>query len=415
MSARKIACDVFVAVLLSMSLSAPAQSSPLWVGTWAASPCAPKPDDARSTALSLKGKTLREIVHVSVGGTSLRLRLTNAFGKVPLHINSLSVALREGDDRVVPSTMHVVTFGGRGDVRIPAGAYALSDPLPFPLAANVDLSISLYTEEEVGAPTTHFLAQTTSYVADGDQTSDPKLTTPTAIKVWLLLAGVEVTSASAKGTIVALGSSITDGYASTPNANHRWTDFLELRLAETHHQAFGILNEGISGNRLLHDGAGPLAAVFGQSAAARFDRDVLSQAGVRYVILFAGGNDISQPGSPSAPLSEEVSAEEIIAGYAQLIQRAREHNIRVIGGTLTPFEGMTTNVYNAEREAKRVAVNRWMRTTPLLEGLIDFDRAILDPDHPTRLLPRYDSGDHLHPNDEGYRRMAEEVKLSMFR
>lgn len=345
----------------------------------------------------------------------MRIRLSNAYGKSPLHMETASVALRESGNRIVAASSHPLTFGGRQDVIVPPGAYALSDPVPFSVSSHAVPAVSLFTSQPVESVTIHHGALTTSFSAAGNQVAATELTGSSPITSWPFLSAVEVNDAQAKGTIVALGSSITDGFASTPDANHRWTDFLANRLqADRAGKQYGVINEGIAGNRVLHDGAGPLAALFGQSAVARFDRDVLAQAGVRYVVVFEGGNDISQPGSAAAPLAETVTANDIIAGYTQLAERAHEHGIRIVLGTLTPFEGMTSNVYSPEREAMRVAVNLWIRTTPLVDGFIDVDRAILDPSHPARILPKYDSGDHLHLNDVGYQVMAEKIDLSLF-
>jgi lysophospholipase L1-like esterase len=232
---------------------------------------------------------------------------------------------------------------------------------------------------------------------------------------WPFLAGVDVVDLGLRKAIVAFGDSITDGDQSTQDANRRWPDMLAARLqAPERKDPIAVLNAGIGGNRILHDGAGPSGPKFGISALARFDRDVLAQPGVKYVIVLEGINDIGQP-DVAAPASERVTADEIIFGLGQLIRRAHKKDLRIFGGTLTPFEGAAfPGYYTPEREVMRQIVNRWIRATAPFDAVIDFDAAVRDPNHPTRLLPRYDSGDHIHPNDAGYRAMGEAVDLSVF-
>jgi lysophospholipase L1-like esterase len=301
----------------------------------------------------------------------------------------------------------------------------LSDPVDLDVPALSDLAVSLYLPGTVQATTIHGSAFQTNYVSlAGDFTGAATLPTQRTITSWPFLTEVDV-SAPGAGAIVALGDSITDGAVTTVDANRRWPDLLSLRLQTTRDQAtspalralnsrLGVVNRGIGGNRLLRDpGEQPL---FGRAALARFDRDVLATAGVRHLIVLIGINDIGHPGTGTIPVSEAVTAQDLIAGYRQLIARAHTKGIPVYGATLTPFEGtIFPNYYSPEKEAVRQAVNNWIRSSDEFDGVIDFDRAVRDPAHPTRMLPAYDSGDHLHPNDLGMQAMANAIPLDLFR
>jgi lysophospholipase L1-like esterase len=374
-----------------------------WVGTWAASPA------GAGTPTQFDKQTLREIVHTSIGGSRVRVRLSNAFGAQPLVIGAAHVALRSSGSSVASD--HALTFSGQTSFSIPAGALALSDPVALEVRAASDVAVSIYLPAATPGATAHASAQQTSFVAPGDLTGAVDLPA-TAVKItsWPFLAGVDVSGSRKMEAIVAFGDSITDGARSTNDANTRWPDVLAQRL----HAKFAVLNQGIGGNRVLHDGTGRLAAV-GQSALARFDRDVLAQPGVKYVIVLEGINDIGFPGAVGGE-SEEVTADQIIAGLQQLVERAHERGLRIFGGTLTPFEGTTIPKYYApEREPKRQAVNQWIRTSKAFDAVIDFEKAVQDPSHPTRILAQYDSGDHLHPSDAGYKAMAGAIDLKLFR
>jgi lysophospholipase L1-like esterase len=233
----------------------------------------------------------------------------------------------------------------------------------------------------------------------------------TTISSWLFLAGVDMSAPEATSAIVAFGDSITDGAHSTENANHRWPNFLADRLLAEHKEV-AVIDEGIGGNRILHDAINPV--VFGVNALARFQRDALSQPGAKYVVVLEGINDLGHAGT-SAPLSEAVSAEDLIAGLKQMIERAHEHEIKIFGATLTPFEATTIKGYfTPEKDVQRKRVNEWIRTSGAFDGVVDFEKAIADPANPNRMLATYDSGDHLHPNDAGYKAMAEAVDLALF-
>jgi len=376
-----------------------------------AAPCAPASAEPRSEQFALQTETVRQIVHLSIGGLGVRLRFSNTFGGEPLVLRSIHVAERKTGAAINPATDKPVLFSGVSEVTIPAGKSVFSDAVNLPVTASSDLAVSFFVPGKVIAPAIHYTALQTSYVAGGDQTAaesfgqSPKTTT-----LWLVLTGVDVATRSSAGAIVAIGSSTTDGAHSTSNANRRWTDDLFSRISVARGaDSPAVLNAGISGNHVLTDGKGSWGPVFGQSAVARFSRDVLAQSDVKSVIIFEGGNDIREFGSDAA------SSQQLIAGFQLMARMAHEHGLKVIVGTITSFQG--TNPHEPEDgswERTQAAFNQWVRTTKDIDGVVDFDTAIRDPNHPTRILPAYDSGDHLHPNDAGYKAMADSVNLSLF-
>lgn len=381
-----------------------------WVATWGASPAPQMADHEQMVKAKLvyENQTLREIVHTSLGGNTFRIRLSNAFGKTQLDLGSVHIALRTKGAEINPATDHPVTFSGRAAVSIPANALVLSDPITLTAPDAADLAISIFIPKATEGAGIHYAASQTSYVGAGDQTSAAAISQPTNIASWVFLTGVDVLASANTEAIVTFGDSITDGAKSTTDANHRWPDILAARL-KGHHRA--ILNAGIGGNRILHD-ALPNNVRFGVNALARFDRDVLSQAGVGYVVILEGINDLGHAGT-SAPASETVSSDDVIAGMTQMIERAHEKGIKVIGCTITPFEGAA--YFSAEREVKRKAINEWIRNGKKFDGVIDFDKATRDPQHPDHILAAYDSGDHLHPADPGYKAMGEAIDLALFK
>ena len=376
-----------------------------WVATWAASPQG-VPLSGAPSVKAFTGQTIRQVVRVSMGGDTVRVRLSNEFGQAPLVVGAARIALSAGGARIVPGTSRLLTFGGDSSFTIPAGAPALSDPVVLHLPPLADVAISLYLPDSTAASTIHELSVETSYVSPaGDHTADATMPVDTASESWYFLAGLSVRAPGDAAAIVALGNSITDGYASTADSNARWPNILAAHLAAA--PALGrlaVVDEGISGNRVLHDHAG-------RSALARFDDDVLRQPGVRYVIVLEGINDIGFS-SFADYKTQDVSAAEIIAGQEQLIARAHELGLMISGATLTPFEGC--GYYTPAGEAKREAVNSWIRTSGAYDGVVDFDAVVRDPAHPSRFLPAYDSGDHLHPGDAGYRAMGEAIDLTLF-
>ena len=375
-----------------------------WVGTWATAPVA-APNRGGEFA---QDSTLREIVHVSVGGPSVRIVLSNEFGAKSLTIGGAQLAPGTGNGTIQAGSGIAVTFSGHPGIVIPAGALAVSDPVALKLAALSDLAVSLFLPAQtVDTLTHHSFADATNYEADGNQMAAATLTSPHELSSWQFLKGVDV-EAPAKGehaAIVTFGDSITDGAHSSRDANARWPDVLARRLnADKATAGLGVLNEGIGGGRILHDGTGP-------NALARFDRDVIAQAGVKYLVVMEGINDIGAAQNPVNP-HDVVTADDLIAGIVQMAERAHMHGIKVFGATLTPYMG--AKYESPAGEQMRQAVNQWIRTTKDLDGVIDFDKATLDPANPGVFLPADDSGDHLHPNDAGYKAMGAAINLKLF-
>jgi lysophospholipase L1-like esterase len=307
---------------------------------------------------------------------------------------------------------HALTFSGHSQVSIPANAIVLSDPIKLNVLSESDLVVSIYVPKPTTGAGIHYSAQQTSYIGSGDLTAAGSFQATQTITSWVFLAGVDALAPETVSTIVAFGDSITDGARSTVDMNRRWPDVLASRLVE-HGPKMGVVDAGIGGNRILHDAQSNVA--FGVNALARFDRDVLAQPGVKYVIVLEGINDLGHAGT-AAPLSEAVSADDVIAGLVQLIERAHEKGIKVIGATLTPFDGTVfPGYFSPEKEVKRKAINAWIRSGKAFDGIIDFDKAVRDSSNPDRILAAYDSGDHLHPGDSGYKAMGEAVSLALFK
>ncbi len=396
---------VIVAGLLLLAPQAVRAQDRHWVGTWGASAEGGPSSDTPSLK-AFDDQTIRQVVRISMGGDTVRVRLSNEFGQTSLRIGSARVALSAGGANIVQGSGRTLTFAGDSSVTIPAGAPMLSDPVVMHLTPLTDVAISLFLPDSAPASSYHELAMATSYVsARGNHTADAALPVDTTSQSWYFVSGVSVRAPSNAMAIVTLGNSITDGYGSTVDANARWPNALARKLGAS--QLLGrlaVVDQGISGNRILHDMSGP-------DALSRFDRDVLAQPGVKYVIVMEGINDIGFSSFRDYK-DQDVSAAEIIAGLQQLIARAHDHGLRIYGATLTPFEGC--NYFSAAGEAKREAINRWIRTSGAYDGVIDFDALVRDPAHPTRFLPKYDSGDHLHPGDAGYRAMGEAVDLKLF-
>jgi lysophospholipase L1-like esterase len=393
-------------------------SSDHWVGTWATAPVARAPlaggppvrgGRGGAAPLNFNNQTLREIVHGSIGGGRVRVVFSNVFGTAPLAIGAAHVGLREKDSAIVPTSGRALTFGGGQAVTIPAGAVLFSDPVNLTVPPLADLAIDIYLPDDIAASTSpvtlHNGARQTSYVSPaGNHAGAPNMPVQTTTSSWFFLSRVEVTAPAGAGALVMFGDSITDGFNSTPDANNRWPDDFARRLRNRAGQVeTGVLNLGIDGNRVLADGSGV-------SALTRFDRDVLVQTGVTHVVLLEGINDLGMSRQGPRP-----TAADLTAGHVQLIARARARGLRVYGATLLPFEGTTyAGYWSPEGEATRQKFNEWILTSHAYDGVIDFDAAVRDPNHPTRLLPEYDSGDHLHPNDRGYQAMANAVNLALF-
>jgi len=401
------------------------------MGTWATAPQFSGTDSVATYA----NQTLRLIVHTSTAGTRARIRISNVFGDRPLEIGSAHIARRARNADIDPSADRQLSFRGQSSTSVPAGSATVSDAVDLDVPALSDLAISFFLPNTTATTTLHTLAKQTSYVSTqtGDATAAATFPVGATITSWPFLTGVDVAASSRGAAIVAFGSSTTDGDGSTTDANRRWPDVLAERLQKEKGSGaqLGVLNLGIIGNRLLTDvhsprqAGGPFGEVLqrlgpslGDAGLARFDRDALEQAGVKYVILALGVNDILFPGA-FIPASESVTAQDVIDGNRQLISRAHKKNIRVIVTTIPPFEDAlfrrpSISFSTPEKERVRLAVNAWIRRSREFDGMADFDAAVRDPSHPARLLPAYDAGDHVHVNDAGNVAQANAISLALF-
>ncbi len=395
-----------------------------WVGTWATA-SQPAPSDNTEV---FRNETLRLIVHVSVGGNRVRVRLSNVYGDVPLAIGAAHIGQRGKGADISPGTDRPLRFSGKASITIPPRSEAFSDAVVLEVPPLSDLAVSLYLPETTHATTSHLLALQTNYVSQkGNATATVQFPVERTLPSWPILTGVDVAASTRGAAIVAFGSSLTDGDGSTEDANQRWPDLLAQRLQKAGGALaeLGVLNEGIIGNRLLSDsprgGGSPFGALLGEAGLRRFERDVLAQSGVEYVVLALGVNDILFPAFPFVPTSEVHTAEDIIAGYRALIARAHAKKVRIIGSTIPPFEGATfgsgseaLDLYTPERDRSRVAVNEWIRNSGAFDGVIDFDAAVRDPSHPSRLRPELAAKDRLHVNDQGSEAQVEAISLDIF-
>ena len=407
---------VVMAALQATRPTVAANEDRRWVTTWSTALLAPN-TVVFGTSPGFENQTLRQVVHTSIGGNRVRVRLST-FGAGALHIGAARIALRATGSAIVPDTDRALTFGGLSALVIPPGAVVLSDPVALDVAPLADLAVSIFVPGNTGPTSWHFEALQTAYVSPtGDYTESidmPFVSTtrypgPDGLEhdAWFWLAGVEVLAPKQTGAVAILGDSVTDGSRSTPDTNNRWPDHLAQRLiAVDGNHGMAVLNLGIVGNKLLNE-------IIGPNALARYDRDVLTQTGVTHVIASLGNNDILFVFSPA----DVVSVTQIIAGHRQLIRRARARGLKIYGATLTPFGGFP--FASAAKESKRQAVNHWIRTSGEYDAVIDFDVVLRDPNDPTRLRSdaqiSYDSGDHLHPNDAGYQAMANAIDLALFK
>ncbi len=375
-----------------------------WVGTWTTSP-APS-----ETGMGFNNHTLRMNPRVSIGGDTLRVRVSNAYGKAKLSIGGASVGIRDKGPAIVPGSERKLTFGGAGTARVAAGAYVISDSVKLDVEPLTDLAVSLYLPGEIltDFPITGRYARQTNYISPpGDFAAEITMPVGKITDEWFFVSGIDVLTSKETGGVVALGDSLTDANISTHDTYNRWPDQLARRLIERHGgRSLGVMNQGLGGNRILHDQRG-------DSGLRRFDRDVLAQPGVTHVIVMLGTNDLR---NRYAKPGEEVTAEEMIAGISQMALRAQAGGIKLFGATLTPFgnETFLPGAWNPVREGHRVAVNDWIRESGALDGVVDFDKALRDPNHPTQMLPIYDCGDGLHPSDLGYCEMGDAIDLALF-
>ena len=403
-------------VLLAAVQFAAAQpkSGDHWVTTWATAellvrtpppamaPPAPQAK-ANPATRGFDNQTVRMTARVSIGGRRLRLRISDAFGSAPVTIGAVHVAVRDKDSAIAAGSDHAVMFDGKPGCVIGPGIVRISDPLDMTVASGTDVSVSIFFPGETGPPTNHGTGLHNTYVAAGDQTGAASLPDAQRNTQYFYLAGIDVAAAPDAATVVTFGDSITDGARSENETNHSWPALLAARLAGNKGTAsIGVANLGIGGNRVLRD-------ISGASALARFDRDVLSQPGVKWLMVLEGINDIGH--GAQAP-AEAVTAEDLIAGHKQIIEMAHAHGIQVIGCTLTPYEG--ASYYRDGGETIREALNQWIRTGGAYDAVVDFDAATRDSGDPKKIRADFDPGDHLHPNNAGYEAMANAVDLAIF-
>ena len=375
-----------------------------WVGTWTTSP-APS-----ESGMDFNNHTLRMNPRVSIGGDTLKVRLSNAYGNGKLLISSAYVGIRDNGPAIMPDSERKLTFGGSGSATIAAGALVVSDPVKLNVEPLADLSVTFYLPGEIptGFQITGRYARQTNYISPpGDFSAETVMPVGTITDEWFFVSGIDVLASKETGGVVALGDSLTDANISTHDAYKRWPDQLARRLiARQGGRPLGVMNQGLGGNRILHD-------LRGDSGLRRFDRDVLAQPGVTHVIVMLGTNDLR---NRIAKPEEEVTAKQMISGLGQMALRAQARGIKLFGATLTPFgnETFLPGAWNPVREGHRVAVNNWIRKSGALDGVVDFDKALRDPECPTQMLPIYDCGDGLHPSDLGYCKMGDAIDLAMF-
>jgi lysophospholipase L1-like esterase len=377
-----------------------------WIGAWSTSQQPPYGEGISQDGFN--NQTIRMIVHPHASGSEVRIRLSNTFGTQPLTFGKVNVARAKTGAKTVSGSQRGITFGGKSTITIPAGAEVLSDAIPFKVMDGESLAVTVYVPNASGPTTWHKLSRQNSYIStQGDQTEDINGSAfSNKIDSWFWLSGVDVLSKSNKKNrvIVTLGDSITDGFESEVDANRRWPDVFDDRLDKKYlGKNYSVLNSGISGNKILRD-----SPIYGVNALARLNRDVFMQTGVTDVILLEGINDIGHT-------PHTLDASQIIAGMEQIAAQTHARGLRIYAGTLTPFRGFKEGAYFTEEgEKTRKEVNNWIRTSGVFDGVIDFERAVANPSDPERLLPAYDF-DHLHPNDTGYKAMADSIDLSLFK
>ncbi len=410
---------VALSAVLAVALQAPSSvaqgaGADDWIATWTASPQPVWEADFLAPAKvprNLWGQTVRQMATVSIGGKQIRVVLSNEYGDRPLKIGAAHVALADKGSAIVAGSGKPLTFGGSPSIVIPPGAPAMSDPVDLPVPALGTVVVSFFVPDVTPVTTIHWDARQTMYIVAGNKVAETDFKPDSTVVARILLSEILVDRPANARAIVTFGDSITDGDSSTVDANHRWPDVLARRLVDAGGPPVAILNQGISGARILTDR-------MGVNALARFDRDVLRHRHADTVILMMGINDIGWPDSILDPIAPAPSADDVIAGYKQLIARAHLHKMRIIGATLTPFEDTfkgspLEGYYNADKEKKRQAINKWIRESGAFDGVLDFDAVVRNPSRPSYIQAIYDAGDHLHPNDAGYKAMAESIDLKL--
>jgi len=411
---RNVLAAATLALALAFPLGAQAAGDGEWIDTWAAAPQPVwGPDFLAGLTFprNLWNQTMREVARVSLGGTKVRVVLSNEYGALPMTVGEAHIALSDSGAKIKEGTDRTLTFGGSASITIPPGAPVVSDPVDLEVPALGSVAVSLFFPEVTPTTTMHNDGRQTAYIVAGKKTGDADIKPDSTTLSRLFLTGIMVDAPEGARAIVTFGDSITDGDGSSADANHRWPDVLAERLQAAGGAPTAVLNEGISGERVLTDR-------MGTNALARFDQAVLSHPHVDTVIFMMGINDIGWPDSVLDPQGIPRSADDIIAGYKQLVARAHDHGLRILGATLTPFNnafggGPLEGYYNDEKEAKRVAVNEWIRTGGAFDGVIDFDKVVQDPGNPNKIRADFNKGDDLHPNDAGYKAMAESIDLGM--
>lgn len=402
---------IYSAFPQSQPLTAASPAPQIWVATWTTSQQIPEPQNELPLE-DLRDATVRQIVHLSIGGYGLRVHISNAFGTEPLRFTSVHIArpLSTSSPAIDPATDRPLTFAGKFDVVVPPGAEFVSDAVILEVPPLSDLAVTFHLDSPPSRESSHPGSRATTYYVHGDATSAATLTEPKHVDHWFQISEIDVQAATEAGTIVILGDSITDGHGATTNGNDRWTDVLAARLqASPQTRNIGVSNQGIGGNHLLTDGLGP-------NALSRFDRDVLAPAGVRWLIVFEGVNDLGGLARTAEvpPADHAALVERVLAAYRQIIDRAHAHRLRVLGATITPYVGSDYYHPSPTSEADRQAVNQWIRTPGHFDAVLDFDATTRDPAHPDQLLSTYDSGDHLHPSPAGYKAIADAIPLTVF-
>ncbi len=402
---------IYFGFLLARPLMASSSAPQIWVATWGTSQQIPEPQNALPLE-DLRDATVRQIFHLSIGGSALRVHVSNAFGTEALRFTSVHIArpISTSSPAIDPSSDLSLTFAGKPDVIVPPAAEFVSDPVILNVAPLSDIAVTFHLDIPPSRETSHPGSRATTYYVHGDAVAAATLLEPKHVDHWFQISEIDVQAPPEAGAVVVLGDSITDGHGATTNGNDRWTDVLAARLqASPRTKNVGVSNQGIGGNHLLTDGLGP-------NALSRFDRDVLAPAGVRWLIVFEGVNDLGGLARTGEvpPADHAALVEHVLAAYRQFIERAHAHNLRVLGATITPYVGSDYYHPSPTSEADRQSVNQWIRTPGHFDAVLDFDAAVRDPAHPDQLLPAFDSGDHLHPSPAGYKSLADSIPLSAF-